>query len=350
MVVVGLMSGTSLDGLDLCAVRFTENASTFKWELLASTTLPYTNGLLYQLSNAFYLKAEDLIALHSTYGYFLGEKVKEFLNEHNISADIISSHGHTIFHNPTEAYTFQLGHGACIAAECGLPVVSDFRMSDVAYMGQGAPLVPKGDQQLFSDYNVCLNLGGFANISIRDENQVLTSFDVAPCNIVLNEWSKLLGVEYDEGGKLAADGSFLPSLCSNLDALPFYGISGPKSLGREWYQTEFKPLLRSEGGSPQDILHTCILHLTYQLKKVTRGLTGKMLVTGGGAHNTFLMDSIKKHLDLEVVVPEKQIVDFKEALIFAYLGWLRWNGKSNALASVTGAVKDVCCGAIHLPS
>jgi anhydro-N-acetylmuramic acid kinase len=343
--VIGLMSGTSLDGLDICSVVFSKMEGKFFYRLENAETIQYPYTWLVRLKTAENCTGAELMRLHSEYGTYLGNEVSQFIQRHSLeTVAFVSSHGHTIFHRPDQQYTFQLGSGASLAAAAKLPVVCDFRMGDVARKGQGAPLVPIGDQFLFSEYTACLNLGGFANISFDQEGKRLAG-DICPVNYVLNRLAQRAGKKYDSDGKLAAAGKMIPELFDLLNHLSFYKKAMPKSLGREWVESTIFPMFKSTY-STEDLLHTCTHHAAMQIAAVTPS-HGEMLVTGGGAHNSYLLSLLREQCKVQVVVPERQIVDFKEALIFAMLGWLRWNNQVNALASVTGAESDSVCGAIY---
>jgi anhydro-N-acetylmuramic acid kinase len=346
LLVAGMMSGTSLDGMDLVLCRFSKEAS-WKYEVMASVTYAYTPEWKERLTGAPFLGAEAFILLHQEYGRFIGGQVRRFLDEFGLRADLVSSHGHTIFHQPDRRMTFQLGEGAAIAASCGITTVSDFRTFDVALGGQGAPLVPIGDDLLFSEYRFCLNLGGFANVSTRSGNHRL-AFDVCPVNIVLNAMALETGREYDAEGSLGRTGKPDLSLVDQLDRLSYYAVKGPKSLGREWVETVFVPLLDRSGLSLEDRMSTVYEHIARQIGNCVAPYgKGDMLVTGGGAFNTYLLEQIAGHTPVKLVVPDENLVKFKEAVVFAFLGLLRYRHESNSLASVTGATRDSASGVVH---
>jgi anhydro-N-acetylmuramic acid kinase len=258
---------------------------------------------------------------------------------------LIASHGHTIFHQPEKGFTFQLGNGASIAAETGIPTVADFRTGDVALGGQGAPLVPVGDKLLFSDYESCLNLGGFANISF-DQHGKRIAFDICPVNFILNDLAQKSGWPYDTGGELGRSGNMNRELLEQLNQLAFYRQSPPKSLGREWMNHYFMPLMAADEIPLNDQLRTAYEHIAIQISNASP-VHGKMLVTGGGAFNTFLIERLKHHLKCEIVIPHAEIIQFKEALVFAFLGLLRFMGEINCYASVTGARRDSSAGVTY---
>lgn len=346
--IIGLMSGTSLDGADLACCEFELHEGKWKFDMKASYTYPYSDEWRRRLGSAMFLSAEELALLNVRYGEFLGNLTSRFMLENQLSPDLIASHGHTVFHRPDAGLTLQIGSGAVIAAQTGIPTVCDFRTQDVALGGQGAPLVPVGDNLLFADYNFCLNLGGFSNISF-DQNGIRKASDICPVNIVLNQLAQSVGLEYDKDGEMAASGKIHYGLLEKLNGIGFYSQPAPKSLGREWVESAFLPILHKSRLQINDQLRTVAEHIAIQISLQTKGKpTGEMLVTGGGAMNTFLISRIKALSNQSIIIPEKKIVDFKEALIFAFLGLLRYLGQPNCLASVTGADRDHSSGAIYL--
>jgi anhydro-N-acetylmuramic acid kinase len=345
--ILGLMSGTSLDGLDMAVCRFTPGPVP-QYEIIAAETVPYSFQWRSRIIQSAEGTAADLARLHHDIGCYFGVHVKEWLKKINVSPDAIASHGHTIYHQPEKGLTLQVGEGSAIAAITGITTISDFRTLDVNLGGQGAPLVPVGDATLFSEYTACLNLGGFANISF-DENGKRIAFDISPVNMALNYVAGFNGEEYDDRGKLARSGSLMKDLYDDLNSIRYYSQQSPKSLGREWYEENFHPrLLRS--AKAENLLHTLCKHIAYQVGQATKMKTdGKMLVTGGGAFNDFLIECIRGETKLEIVVPGEDLICFKEALVFAWLGYLRLNSQVNTLSSVTGASRDSCGGAIYQP-
>jgi anhydro-N-acetylmuramic acid kinase len=344
--VIGLMSGTSLDGVDIAFCEFTFNEKwTFK--LPASETIPYASEWKKNLGECHTYSAEKISEIDSTYGEYLGKLVKDFCDKNKLSPEFISSHGHTIFHQPQNKFTKQIGSGAALSVNAKLPVVCDFRTSDVALGGQGAPLVPIGDRYLFPDADYCLNLGGIANISFELNNDRL-AYDICACNLVLNFYASKAGVVFDEDGRLAAKGNINKLLLDELNALSFYSKSFPKSLGREDIEKNIFPLIEKHALKTEDVLATFCKHIGEQISKslIIKKKNLKMLVTGGGAFNSFLIEQIKNHCSCEIIVPEKKIIEFKEAIIFAFLGVLRIRNEVNCLRSVTGAKEDNVGGAV----
>jgi anhydro-N-acetylmuramic acid kinase len=341
---IGVMSGTSLDGMDLAAVEFQQVNETWNFSLLVAETVPYSNDWQKKLEKAPLLPGEKLMQLHAEYGKFIGMQINRFIEKTSFTPELIASHGHTVFHQPENHFTFQLGNGAEIAATTKITTVADFRSGDVALGGQGAPLVPVGDKLLFTDYNYCLNLGGFANISFEKNNQRL-AFDICPVNIILNYFAEKQGLSFDKNGDLGRDGKVNSELLEALNTMSFYAHKPPKSLGREWLEKEFMPVLSNSHISEKDKLRTVYTHIAQQIAKATSG-HGRMLVTGGGVFNTLLLEQISTFTQTEIVVPSNDIVNYKEALIFAFLGILRLKDINNCFASVTGAMKDSCAGIV----
>jgi anhydro-N-acetylmuramic acid kinase len=335
---IGLMSGTSLDGLDVCCATFTKNEGKWNFKIDCAKGYSYPEEMKEKLgTKAQEMSALEFVTFHCEYGKFLGEKVNEFMKEYGVKPDIIASHGHTIFHEPQKRIMFQIGDGAAIAAETGIDTVSDFRRLDIMLGGQGAPLVPIGDRLLFGDYDYCLNIGGFSNISFEKDGKRI-AFDISPVNYVINHYSRQIGLEFDKDGEIAKKGKVDQKLLDELNALPYYNQDGPKSLGREWVEKIIYPMLESKGMKLEDMLRTYYEHAAMQIAKVAKN--GKMLITGGGAFNKFLIERIDALTGCETVIPEKQIIDYKEALIFAFLGALYMADEASCLASVTGAKCD----------
>lgn len=350
--VIGVMSGTSLDGVDIAFCKFIVEKNSWAYEIFNAETIAYSAAwkqTLLTLENADALTFQQT---HIDYGFYLGNLVSGFIVRNNIKADFVSSHGHTIFHQPEKKLTVQIGSGSAIAATCKLPVICDFRSLDVALSGQGAPLVPIGDKLLFAGYDFCLNLGGFANVSYEFKNKRV-AYDICPVNIVMNAICEKLGKSFDDGGALARTGMVSHYLLNELNQLPFYKMKpdSPKSLGKEWVTENVFPLLDSFELSENDMLRTFCEHIAMQIAKSLKGKSsGKLLITGGGAYNTFLIECIKKHFAHDVILPDNKTIEFKEALIFAFLGVLRLRNENNCLASVTGAQQDNCGGAVYFIS
>jgi anhydro-N-acetylmuramic acid kinase len=344
---IGLMSGTSLDGLDLVHVKFTHHDS-YGFDILSQETVNYSDEWRVKLQRAIRLNDDELNDLDSTYGIFLGEQVNNFIQKHQIqNLDFVASHGHTIFHQPDKGITKQIGRGQQIADVTQHKVICDFRTQDVQYGGQGAPFVPIGDRLLFSEYDSCVNLGGFANISYEKYGQRI-AFDICPVNVVLNHFSEQMGFEYDAGGKLSSQGNIHPEVLHQLNALSYYAQTAPKSLGIEWVHECVFPIISKIETVP-NALRTFTEHIAIQLTNSIKG-SQKVLFSGGGVFNSFLMDRIQEMSTANVVIPDQTIINYKEALIFAFLGLLKLENKVNCLASVTGAHKDHSSGKIFTPN
>jgi len=346
---LGLMSGSSLDGVDLTFCHFFEEGQSWHYHIEVAETIAYNEVWKQFLMESLHVSAEELPARDVKFGNYLGKLINDFLKRHNLKPDLIALHGHTLFHQPKQGFSFQLGSGQAIAIKTGIETISDFRNKDILLGGQGAPLVPIGDTQLFADYDFCLNIGGIANISF-DVNGIRKALDVCPANQLLNHLSELMGEPYDKGGKMSRKGRLNFDLFDLLNRNSFYKLDFPKSLNNETVRTEFIPLVDKFEASVQDKLHTVVKHIAFQIAQTGKRQTGKrMLVTGGGAHNNFLLDSIRKAGSFELIIPEEQLIDFKEALIFAFMGTLRHLGRNNCLASATGARQNSSVGNIFYP-
>ncbi len=356
------MSGTSLDGLDIGYCVFEKN-KIWKYKILHAKTIKYNKVWKQKLSSAFTLKKEDLLKLDNEFGRYIGTEVSKLIKAKKLPVDLIASHGHTVFHQPEKKITVQIGSGEQIVSICNLPVVCDFRSGDVMLGGQGAPLVPIVDKILFPQYAFCLNLGGFANISYtsaslspalsKREGGTRIAFDICPVNIVLNDLAGKLGKEFDRGGRMASQGKINTRLLEKLNALPFYISKPPKSLGREWVENKFLPVLDSFNIPVKDKLRTVAEHTAIQISRAVNSRLfspgSTLLITGGGAYNQFLIERISFHAQAKVILPDDKTIQFKEAMAFALLGVLKMRGEINILKRVTGAKKDSSGGKIFLP-
>ena len=343
--VIGVMSGTSLDGLDLCHVIFDlKNLSDFK--IANSISISYNSNILEKLHNIVERESEEINNIDIVYGTFIGESINKFISDFNLkNINLISSHGHTVFHQPEMGITLQIGNGEIINKMTGIKTVNNFRAQDLSLKGQGAPLVPIGDKILFSKFKYCLNLGGFINLSIKSDNQI-TAYDICPLNTVLNFYSKKMGYEYDENGILSSRGKINIDLFNELNSISFYFKKNPKSLGIEFVIDKIFPLIDSYKISEEEILATFVKHAAFQISKNIND-SEKVLLSGGGTYNNNLVDILRNEYNINIFIPNKQIIDFKEALIFALLGVLRIQNKTNCLKSVTGAEKDHSSGDIY---
>ncbi|WKD86078.1 Anhydro-N-acetylmuramic acid kinase [Polaribacter huanghezhanensis] len=342
--IIGLMSGTSLDGLDLVYVTF-DKKSYENFEIQYSETIAYSKLWKEKLAKAIDKSDEELQELDLEYGKLLAKKVNSFIKKNRIiNIDFIASHGHTVLHQPEKGITLQIGDGQTLANETQQKVVCDFRTQDVKLGGQGAPLVPIGDEFLFHQYDTCLNLGGFANVSFKEQNKRI-AFDICPVNIVLNYYVNTLGFDYDNKGKIASTGIINTKLLEELNSLNYYKTKPPKSLGLEWVQSTIIPLIDDKNLEIKDVLATFMEHVAIQIAASTKKCKN-IFITGGGVFNEFLIKRINHHSNLEMIIPNSQIVNYKEALIFAFLGLLRVDNQVNCLSSVTGAKKDHSSGVI----
>ena len=374
---IGIMSGSSLDGLDICFAELNESGGRWTYEILASACMPYSHEWAEKLRNTIHLSAKDYMRLHTTYGHHIGEQVNAFIDANNLHhrVQLIASHGHTTFHEPQHKMTGQIGDGAAIAATTGINVVSDLRAMDVALGGQGAPIVPIGEKLLLGNHQYFLNLGGIANISVNRRPSTVNSqglsvdgqrltvdpafiaFDVCPANRVLNMLVQEMGHDYDESGAIAASGNVDEALLEQLNSLEFYKAPYPKSLANDFGTDVVFPMIKNAGISVPDALRTCVEHVAVQIKNAVALLAGEsatdtetsMLVCGGGTLNDFQIERLKALLaphNVTVVVPDKTLIEFKEALIMALIGVLRWREENNVLHTVTGASRSSIGGAV----
>jgi anhydro-N-acetylmuramic acid kinase len=346
--VLGIMSGTSLDGIDIAHIHFNKSNNKWNYEILETETIPYTEEWLEKLKTAVDFSKNELYNLNEDYTVLLGNTIKSFVEKHQLTyLDAICSHGHTILHQPQNGFTLQIGNLPEIAEIVGVTVVCDFRVQDVKLGGQGAPLVPIGDRILFSEYDYCLNLGGFSNISF-EQNGNRIAFDISPVNTVLNFYANKLGFAYDDKGKIARSGETDFNLMEELDSLSYYQKPFPKSLGFEFVKTIVLPLIESYNISIEDKMHTFTKHIAKQTAFALPERNRKMLITGGGAYNDFLLESMQNYLpEMNLVIPDAKTLEYKEALIFALLGILKLRNEINVLSSVTGAKKDHSSGVIY---
>lgn len=346
---IGIMSGSSLDGLDLAFCEFKYVDNSWQYSLLAFETVPFPVPLREQLSVCRNLAGYELQLLDLSLGEWIAEKVVAFINNHSLNPDLISSHGHTVFHNPGKKISVQIGNAQAIAIRTDLPVITNFRQPDVLKGGQGAPLAPVGDIHLFAEYDACINLGGIANISISGADKTL-AWDIGPCNQVLDALSHRLGFSFDKDGQIARAGKINEGLVRKWEEFSYFKASPPKSMSNEWVAENF---LNRLPDSPTEGLRSFIDFLSKQVSKDIQNYAEKplkkILLTGGGAKNSFLVETLKNEVSIELVVPSAEIIDFKEAIIFSFLGVLRYQNKTNILASVTGATSDSVAGTIYLP-
>lgn len=347
---IGVMSGTSLDGIDLAWCHFLrQNNGIWDYRIKKAITAPYSEKFRHRLANAQELSALEYVKLNNDIAEVFAKAINDWLGD-GLRPDFIASHGHTVFHRPAIGLTTQICNGAILAARTGIRTVCDFRTKDVALGGQGAPLVPIGDELLFGEYDACLNLGGFSNISYHIGNKRI-AYDISPCNMALNSIANKAGLPYDKDGQLSRNGNIIPELLQKLNQLDYYHQNPPKSLGKEWYNEIFSPVLTAFSSSCAivDLSRTVVEHIATQIVTNVPETAQTLLVTGGGAHHAFLIQQIQNQRDkLKIIVPDPLIVNYKEALIFAFLGLLRLEGENNCLQSVTGAREDCCGGCVYL--
>ncbi|MEW7279159.1 anhydro-N-acetylmuramic acid kinase [Aquimarina sp. 2201CG1-2-11] len=352
--VIGLMSGTSLDGLDIVCANFTHKNGKWEFIIVCKESIEYDAAFKKKLKNTVHLNATDLLHFHNEFGTWLGKEVKKVIDKNKLSIDFIASHGHTVFHQPEIGLTYQIGSGQHLANASSQKVICDFRTNDVALGGQGAPLVPIGDRLLFNEYDACLNLGGISNISFEEhENRI--AYDISPVNMLLNYLCAKIGKAYDKGGAIAQSGSLNKNLLNTLNALEYYQLPFPKSLGYEWFAKKVIPIIDNTKDTTENLLHTAVHHIcdqiSFSVKKIESDKT-KLLITGGGAKNDFLIQTLRQKQvnHAEIIIPSEEIIDFKEALIFAFMGVLRDRNEINCLKSVTGAKFDSSSGVVFIPS
>ena len=341
------MSGTSVDGLDIVYVHF-EKKEKWNYKILNSTTYKYSSDWFVRLKSSLSLSKSDLVKLDQEYTLLLSKQILRFINDFSINdIDAISSHGHTVFHDPKNNYTYQIGNLPKISKQIGHQVVCNFREQDVKLGGQGAPLVPVGEKYLFSEYDSCINLGGFANISMTLDEKII-AYDICPVNTVLNYLSNKINLDFDKDGDMSKSGNLIKDLFNKLNKIDYYDKTHPKSLGIEWVNSTIIPLLDIYPNQIVDLLHTFSCHIAEQ---VSRNIIDEknVLVTGGGAKNKFLINLINQKLKNNLIIPDNTLIDYKEAVIFGFLGVLKLLNINNCYSSVTGSSKDHCSGDIFLP-
>lgn len=347
--VVGVMSGTSLDGIDLIHAKFYINID-WRFEILHSETMNYSDFWLSNLKGLVTNSIDELKIIDADYTLYLAGIIKRFIEKYKIEhLDAICSHGHTALHQPDKGLTYQIGNKIELVRLLNETVVCDFRVQDVQLGGQGAPLVPIGDKLLFSEYDYCINLGGFANIS-AEVSGLRIAYDICPVNIVLNYYANKLGLSYDAEGQIASTGNVNTKLLEALNHLDFYNEPYPKSLGLEWVNTHVFSLIDAFELTVNDVLATFVEHAAVQIaNQLVSNSKTSALITGGGVYNSFLIDRLKAHTNCSLVIPSNNLIEFKEALIFGFLGVLKLREEINCLKSVTGASKNHSSGKIFLP-
>lgn len=348
--IIGLMSGTSLDGLDVAHVSFNFENEQIDFELKNYKTVPYSTSILKKLDNYLALSVPEMLILDKEIGRFYADTVNDFIEKFKIvksDIDAIASHGQTIFHQPQNGFTYQIGCGTTLAFKTGIDVINDFRTLDVVAGGQGAPLVPIGDFNLFSaKANAFLNIGGFTNISFKKNNEII-AFDICSGNLPMNEAVKSIGLTYDKNGEIARKGEINFRILEELQKLKHFHKSAPKSLGTEWLESDFYPIV-NKIDSLENKLRTLVEHTAIEIINVLNSNSiSSVYITGGGAKNSFLIERIRFFFKGEVIVPSEEIIDFKEAIIFAFLGARYLRNETTTVKSVTGAIIEVSSGNFH---
>lgn len=346
--IIGVMSGTSLDGIDLAHIHFSIDNDKWEYAILEAETVPYSADWLEILKKAVDFSEDDLMGLNVRYTDYLGTVINHFIEKNQLTnLDAVCSHGHTILHQPQNRFTLQIGNLSKIAQITNQNVVCDFRIQDVKLGGQGAPLVPIGDRLLFSEFDFCLNLGGFSNISF-EENEKRIAFDISPVNTVLNYYANKLGFDYDDKGEISRSGAMNIELFQELNQLDYYKKNHPKSLGFEFVKEIMLPLIEKYSIPTKDKMHTFSEHVALQIGLALPKNQGKLLITGGGAYNVFLIERMQFHMpNIDIIIPDNKTSEYKEALIFGLLGVLKLRNEINVLSSVTGALNDHSGGIIY---
>jgi len=356
--VIGLMSGTSLDGLDMihCDFLLDEENNHWLFEIHQSMCIPFTEEWQHKLKTEVFNSPYDLCRIDAEFGEYMAEKVNQFIEEFNIEADFIASHGYTVYHEPKKKFTTQIGNGATMSSLTALPVICDFRTCDVALNGLGAPIVPFGDVHLFEDYSFCINIGGIANISCRLPDESVVGSDICPANLLLNEQAQLLGKDYDENGDLGRQGNVNNSLLDDLNKIDYFKKPFPKTLEALWVEEVYGDILHKHDLTVKDKLRTLYEHIGKQIGNTINELNvqgisnsgnNKVLISGGGAYNKFLIECIDKYSPIQLEIPRDEIIEFKEALIIGFLGVLRARNTQNCLSTVTGADVNSIGGAVY---
>ena len=351
LTVVGMMSGSSLDGMDICICKFTPLADgTIAHEIIVADTIGYESEWIDHLSNVMQFSMSDYFSFEADYSYYIAMMAKDFIKIFDIDVDLIASHGHTLDHRPEEGISVQIGDPGVIAALTGIDTVADFRIQDVTLGGQGAPIIPIAEKLLWPEIKSFINLGGIANISIHSDEEII-AWDSIPCNQVLNDQAMILGAEYDENGDWANEGQYNEKLAAAWDTMEYLSHDIPKSLDNNWIKEEYLPIISDLRIDPKDALHTACNHIAIQIKKdiqkYANGLPEKIMVSGGGAHNAYLMSCIEKQLSsigIQIFMPSKTVIDYKEAAMTALMGYLYTMNIPSTIPSVTGADRPTIAG------
>lgn len=351
LTVVGMMSGSSLDGMDICICKFTPlTDGTMSHEIIVADTIEYAPEWIDHLTNAMQFSMSDYFSFEADYSYYIAMMVKDFIDVLDIDVDLIASHGHTLDHRPEDGISVQIGDPGVISALTGIDTVADFRIQDITLGGQGAPIIPIAEKLLWPEIKSFINLGGIANISIHTDDQII-AWDTIPCNQVLNDQAMILGAEYDENGDWAKQGKYNEALAKAWDALEYLSHDIPKSLDNNWIREVYLPIISDLRVDPKDALHTACNHIAIQIKedieKFSSNLPEKIMITGGGAHNSYLISCIEKQLTvlgIQIFIPEKIVINYKEAAMTALMGYLYVMNIPSTIPSVTGADRPTIAG------
>lgn len=356
--VIGVMTGSSLDGIDLAYTKISVENNQYSYEVLITECLPLPQKWKLRIEQLVMQNAVTYLKTSAFFGHFLGERIAEFIDTHQLKEqlDFIASHGQTVFHQPENLFTSQIGDGAAIARKTGFPVICDFRSIDVALGGQGAPVAPIADRLFFPDYKLFLNLGGIANIAVKIHDKFI-AFDITAANLALNKVAKLKGADYDHDGNIAANGEIDAKLFEELNGSWYYEKDYPKSLSGGWVSKVMLPTLSRHNISVENKMRSIVEHIAHQINESMKKIeqkenvqfskNDKMLATGGGAFNKFLIKRIEEVIPVSITIPDEQTIKFKESILMALMGVLRVRGEANCIASVTGAERDAIGGAIY---
>jgi anhydro-N-acetylmuramic acid kinase len=348
--ILGAMSGSSLDGLDLAICSFTDQSI---FTIHNSTTIELPLDLRTKLKNFSTLNAFQIADLDAYFALFSAHSIRDFTNNWIGGISLVVSHGHTLYHNPANAVSWQIGNGGIIAAVTGIDTLCDLRVQDVALGGQGAPLAALVDLNLFKDYTGLLNLGGIANITINQSNTVY-SWDISPCNQVFNHLAQKEGKEFDKGGSIARSGKILMELIHKWQENTYFSQMPPKSMDNTWVKENYIKEIDKIDQPVKILMASFAEFVAIQLSKDLKSLDlnpGKILVTGGGAFNAHFISRLKVHLsplNWVVEVAEESLINYKEAMLMAYMGHRYINKKTNTISTATGAEKDLISGALYL--
>lgn len=349
--ILGIMSGSSMDGIDLAICEFPKEGS---YILHKSETIPLPDQLSDRITGFASLNPFEIADLDADFSLFVAQTINNFIGDFAGKIGLIVSHGHTIYHNPPKNVSWQLGNGGIIASKCGIDTLCDLRIQDVTLGGEGAPLASTLDFHIFKNHDLLINLGGIANVSLRGLENKLLSWDVGPCNQILNALAARNGMKYDDEGKLARKGIAIDEIMESWQKLDYFNREVPKSLDNSWVRQNFiEPILMLPYPNG-DLLATSVEFLARQLADDIRknsGFNMEGLVTGGGAHNTYLIERINAHcsdLGVKVQPAARELIDYKEAILMAFMGHLYQQKRANTVSSATGAVKDIQAGGLYL--